>query len=180
MFKPAKKFASDDEVKIFIKKKFDTWIIQSIEQTLVATRDPSGNKTSPLVAYLLLSCAIDIIAGFYGGRDTDTPPPGAIGKQYKDFVKAYMPSYDENELYTDLRCKLTHNFTLGKTLNLTNGKPDSHGLKDGDGREIKNFENVLNDFKAGVNKYFEDLLTKKELQENFKKRVSGLGFVDMF
>jgi len=53
-------------------------------------------------AFILCSCYIDYLAGFRFGK------PGG-GKDYKKFIEIYLPNYDPDTIYTDMRCGIVHN-----------------------------------------------------------------------
>lgn len=170
---------SFNQAKALVKNKFDTWIIKSIKATLTITKDETGQNTSPLVTYLLLSCAIDIIAGFYSGRDEMNPRPGTLGRQYKEFLKAYMSNYDPEIIYKGLRCALAHNFVLDPTLALITGRPELHNQIDHQNRLTINMENMLDEFELAVSRYFQALESNIILQKKFKQRFEKLGFVGL-
>jgi len=174
--------------KAYTKKQFDDahgtvyeviekWIIHSIESTFETTSRSVQNfgiRGHPLAAYILLSCAIDILAGFYCGRN---PSNGrSVGKNYREFIAKYMPHYSPDILYKDLRCGLVHNFILGAGLGLTYEHPELHNTRD-EIRITKNFENLFWDFKNAFTSYFNDLDNTRSLQDNFMKRFAKGGIL---
>lgn len=155
----------------------ERWIIHSIESTFRTTSRGvrrSSSEGHPLAAYILLSCAIDVLAGFYCGRNP-SDSRGA-GKHYKEFVAKYMPSYSPDILYKDLRCGLVHNFILGDGLGLTYEHPELHNRRDNI-RVTKNFENLFSDFKRAYLNYFNDLDHDKDLSDLFMERFSRGGIL---
>lgn len=122
-----------------VRQRINGWILRSIELTYSSTRD-KGDEATPLVAFLILSCAIDAISGFYAGR-TD-PKSKNVGAEYKQFVIKYMPMYDAELFYKGLRCDLTHNFVLGDNIVLTHAHPERHKKLDLN-REIWNLKMFL-------------------------------------
>ncbi len=157
--------------KAYVKTTFDGWVEDSIFYIYQGLKEDKSNKTTPLMAYLLVSCAIDFIAGFYAGRDTKNST--GLGKQYKDFVRNFMAGYDEDILYKHLRCALAHNFALGDIL-LTHNNSSVH-LKKYKGVLALNFENFFNDYKIAVEKYFSMLDIDIDLQNKFLKRYNSGG-----
>ncbi len=110
------------KVKERVKATVEGWVLKSIESTYAATSVPSGG--TPLAAFMLLSNAIDMMAGFYRGR---TDPKGrTITADYKAFVKEYLKTYDPVEVYVDIRCALTHNYSVSGSLALTHQNPAWH------------------------------------------------------
>lgn len=163
------------KTKIFVKDILDNWLIKSIE-TCFDSMKFDNSKGTPLSAYLLLSCAIDIVAGFYEGRDPKKRD-NDIGEQYRKYVGKYMKNYNPQILYKDLRCGLTHNFIIGNILGLTHNHPELHNKRDIDGRVIKNFESFFDDFKIGFEQYFKDLDQDDDLQRRFMFRFEKGGIV---
>jgi hypothetical protein len=163
-----------EAAKKFVRDTFYNWIIKSIEVAFRATSESerNGQGGTPLVAFLLLSCAIDTIAGFYAGR---TSKHGTSG-HYKSFIKKYMPRYSPENMYERLRCALAHNFAVDKGLALTHGRPHLHNVRDLTGDTVfKNFEDLFADFKAGLEQYFSDLESSDELKSKFTKRLEKFG-----
>jgi len=169
------KGSSDFEaVKESVRGTFDRWIVKSIDITFQATSESERNNQggTPLAAYLLLSCAIDAIAGFYAGRTSKE----GTGEQYKEFIKRYMSRYSPENMYGKLRCALAHNFSTGEGLALTHGRSYAHNVRSLTGDVIvKNFEDVFNDFKIGLEQYFHDLDGSDDLKRNFMKRFRKFG-----
>ncbi len=158
-----------------IKNTFDNWIIKSIDTTYNATRKPDSG--TPLAVFILISCAIDVIAGFFVGRSSFNARD--TGKNYKEFLKAYMPQYDPTDIYESIRCALAHNYTIGGRIGLTHGQI-LHNLKfkDKEISKIINLDSFLVDFKSAVEKYFHDLEKSSDLRSKFENRFS-LGFADI-
>ena len=154
---------------------FEKWVLRSIESTFETTSNNPPSKGSPLAAYLLLSCAIDILAGFYSGRNPKIS--GSIGNQYKAFVGKYMKSYSPEILYKDLRCNMAHNFILGEGLGLTFNNSELHNTRNGDGRIIKNFDNLFSDLKRAFFQYHKDIQKDELLKDKFMKRFKKGGIL---
>ena len=162
-----------------VKEKYKTWVLGSIEVTYEATRESKNNST-PLAAFILLSCAIDFIAGFYSGLSNfDSRNSGEI---YKKFIRKYMTKYDPADIYVGIRCRLAHNYTLGEDIALTHQQPKLHKPKVKAGeKKVINFENIYSDFKNAVEQYFQELEKSEanmDVQKKFIKRYK-LGFADV-
>lgn len=153
-----------------VKELFDNWILPSIESCYQATKNQKNG--TPLVAYILLSCAIDVIAGFYCGRISLKEK--GLGAQYKEFIQMYLKKYNSKKVYEFIRCSLVHNFIIGPNMALTHGNSRVHLITQ-NGVDFKNFENFFEDFKMAVRKYFEDLESSEELQIKFLDRYTKLG-----
>lgn len=157
-----------------VRHKYETWILGSIRQTYKATKDLE-NESAPLAVFILISCAIDFLAGFMCGITSFNSKNS--GKNYKAFVGRYLPQYDPEDIYHHIRCRLAHNYTIGEGVGLIHLKSEMHdpkGIKPG-GRRIINLEDFLADFQAGANRYFDDLSTDSALQGAFSARYS-LGY----
>jgi hypothetical protein len=174
------KVAKDQKGKDFeaardcVRHTFEDWVIKSIEITFRATSESEGDGKggTPLAAFLLLSCGIDAISGFYAGRTSEH----GTGAQYKSFVRKYMPTYSPENMYEKLRCALAHNFAVDQGLALTHGQSHLHNVRDLTGETIvKNFENVFFDFQAGIKRYFEDLDSSDDLKLRFMNRFRKFG-----
>jgi len=159
-----------------LKQKYETWVLGSINQTYEATKNLEGGST-PLAAFILISCAIDFLAGFMCGISSFQPKPGESPRNYTAFVTRYLPQYDPRDIYKNIRCRLAHNYTIGGDVGLTHLNPERHDPSGSRGEKIINLENFLADFRAAANAYFHDLATDSELQAAFERRFP-LGFAD--
>src|SRR5204862_491217 len=106
------------------------------------------------------------------------PKPGKSSKNYTDFVKRYLSQYDSADVYSHIRCRLAHNYSVGESVALTHLRPELHDPLGTKGVKVINFENFFDDFQAGAISYFDNLATDLELREKFKKRFA-LGFADV-
>ena len=158
-----------------VKDKYTNWILGSIDETYNATKD-GQNGSSPLVAFILVSAAIDFMAGFLEGIDSFDP--SSSGKIFKRFVEKYMPQYNAKYVYRSVRCRLAHNYTIGDGVALIHQNSNAHDPLGSHGEKIINFENFYADFRIGVERYFIDLQKDKGLQKRFLRR-SLLGFADV-
>lgn len=155
-----------------IKNTFDSWVIKSIDVVYNATCQP--NSGTPLAVFILISCAIDAIAGFFVGRSS--VKARGLGKNYKEFLKAYMPGYNPIDVYYSIRCALAHNYIIGGKIGLTHSQAlNNIKFKNKEISKIINLDSFLKDFKSAVKKYFNDLDTDPDLRKKFESRFS-LGF----
>lgn len=145
------------------------WILSSIMQTYEATKYSQKNS-SPLAAFILISTTIDFFAGFFEGI-SDFNNHGKAGLIYKEFVNKYMPGYDSDKLYTDLRCRLAHNFTIGSYYALIHKNYTLHNkVVAQTGQTIINFENFYEDLENAIKKYISDLDIDEGLRNKFLTR----------
>lgn len=159
-----------------VRQKYETWILGSIGETFEATKYGQGGST-PLAAFILVSCAIDFLAGFMCGIASFQPGRGESSKNYKAFVTRYLPQYDPEDIYNNIRCRLAHNYTIGQNVGLTHLNPRLHDPMGTRGRRIINFEDFCADFRAAADAYFDDLASDAGLQAAFLTRYA-LGFAD--
>jgi hypothetical protein len=127
---------------------------------------------SKIGAFILASCFIDYMAGFAVGKQSN-------GKDYKAFVKNYLPPcYVPDKLYTDLRCKLVHNYSEGGSYIFVDGEPQLHKQMDGN-KMIINLENFIDDLETA----FQKLLYQIENDPNCKaaamSRYKAIGLLDV-
>jgi hypothetical protein len=157
--------------KNIVRSLYDTWVLGSIRRTYEATKGEEDG-TTPLAAFILVSCAIDFLAGFFCGIESFSPKPGESSNNYKDFVKEYLPQYEPEDIYKNVRCRLAHNYTIGGEVGLTHESRALHDPKGRKGAKIINFEDFFEDFTKAADKYFADLAFDSSLQANFEKRAA--------
>jgi hypothetical protein len=109
-----------------------------------------------IAEFILCSCLIDQISGFRYNSDK-------VGKRYKQFVKDYLPIYNSDELYDDLRNKLVHNYSVGSHYRLTRKAMHLH-LQIVDGFTYLNLENFIADLRTALDKYFLELRTDADIK----------------
>jgi hypothetical protein len=89
-----------------------------------------------------------------------------------------MTAYDPTDVYSHVRCRLAHNYTIGGNVALTHLHPELHDPKGAKGGRVINFENFFQDFQATAADYFIELVNDPMLQRKFEKRFS-LGFANI-
>lgn len=133
----------------------------------------ASDGKSKMGAFILASCFIEYMAGFVAGHETK-------GIDYKQFVKDYLPNmYNPKKLYTDLRCKLVHNYSEGGSYIFAYGKPDLHGkiLRE---KMMINLENFIDDIGLALKKVIDELTSDpakwKKAEERYDKiDLLGIG-----
>lgn len=110
-----------------------------------------------IAEFILCSCLIDQISGFRYNTDE-------VGKRYRQFVKDYLPNYNPDELYEDLRCKLVHNYSVGSFYGLTRNAPNLH-LKVENGVTHINLEDFISDLLQALNRYISELASNAEIRK---------------
>ena len=131
-------------------------------------RASAGN--SKIGAFILASCFIEYMAGFVCGRETRR-------KDYKDFVRHYLPPvYDPSKLYTDLRCKLVHNYSEGGSYWLKDNQPQLHG-QTVNGRTIINLENFVDDLENAFHRFMKQIQSDPSAKQKAIDRYNSIGLL---
>lgn len=103
-----------------------------------------------LAIFTVASCLIDQLGGIMnGGKST--------GRTYQKFIERYMPKYDKHKLYSDLRCALVHNFSIGRDFLLDRSVPEFHLQLTQQGKTIINIQSFVTDIEIGFNEFINDL-----------------------
>ena len=146
-------------------------IVQSLTVHALGDIKRASSGGCKLGAFILSSCLIDAMAGFVKGQDT-------IRKDYINFVTRYMPAYDGNKLYYDLRCKLVHSYSVGGSYIFLDAKPEHH-MKISGTKIIINLENFVSDVENALKKFCKRLQNPYETQLRLKalKRLDNNGIV---
>ena len=131
-------------------------------------RASSGN--SKIGAFILASCFIEYMAGFVCGRKTTR-------KDYEYFVRHYLPPmYNPSKLYTDLRCKLVHNYSEGGSYWLKDNKPQVHG-QTVNGRTIINLENFIDDLENAFHRFIREIQSNPSAKQKAIDRYNSIGLL---
>ena len=133
-----------------------------------------------MAGFIVGLCCIDWMATYYFGRDTNS-------NDYKEFVKRFLPQYNPEELYHDLRCGLVHNFTdRGKVIKYDFREDRSkHHLRlrprkgnRGVKMRVINLSNFIHDLRFALNKFFDVLEHNPEMMRRSVQRYKKVGLVD--
>jgi len=143
---------NEDEVIEQIIKTFSEYNLRDIQEINKYELDFT------IAEFILCSCFIDQISGFrYNIRK--------VGERYCKFVTDYLPAYNPNELYNDLRNKLVHNYSIGSFYGVTRKAPQMH-LKVINGITVLNLENFIGDLKQALDKYILELKVDNSVRAN--------------
>ena len=124
-------------------------------------------------AFILASCFIEYMAGFVAGKKTTRD-------DYKSFVKNYLPSYyDPEKLYTDLRCKLVHNYSEGGSYWFTDGKPERH-QEQRNGKMIVNLEDFIDDLESALKTLLQEIRTDASKKATALARYNAIGLLGIY
>jgi hypothetical protein len=134
---------TDDQIIDQIVYSFSKYNLRDIQEI------NNNNLDFTIAEFILCSCFIDQVSGFRYNTDK-------VGKRYKQFVKDYLPIYNADELYEDLRNKLVHNYSVGNYYGLTRKAPHLH-LQKVNGIIHLNLENFISDLKTALDKYIFEL-----------------------
>jgi hypothetical protein len=142
------------------ERYFDDAMLREIMITLEV-----GLERAP---YILISCAIDFLVTFWAGANSTS-------KRYRDFVNAFFVGYDGDKLYTELRCRMVHNYTVGDSTIICWDEPDIHGCTTREGETVLNVEQFFLDFVQAKEKYFAALRDSPQLLANHISRFYDIG-----
>jgi hypothetical protein len=130
----------------------------------------ASNGDSKMGAFILASCFIEYMAGFACGRETRK-------KDYESFVRHYLPPiYNPAKLYTDLRCKLVHNYSEGGSYWLTYDHPELHGIKEHN-RTFINLENLVDDLESALRELMNQIEMGLPAQQRAANRYRSIGLL---
>lgn len=147
---------TDDQIIDQIAHSFIRFNLRDIQEI-------NNNQLDFTIAeFILCSCLIDQISGFRYNTDE-------VGKRYKQFVKDYLPNYNSDALYDDLRNKLVHNYSVGIHYRLTRKASHLH-LQNVNGDIYLNLEDFIADIRAALDRYFSQLRNDKDIRKNALSR----------
>jgi hypothetical protein len=96
-----------------------TTITHSLKNLAMGDVKRASAGESKIGAFMLCSCLIDAMAYF----STSSP---SVGANYRSFVQEYLTSYNPAKLYSNLRCKLVHNYSEGGSYMFVHAQPSMH------------------------------------------------------
>ncbi|MFT3934417.1 MAG: hypothetical protein QM726_12420 [Chitinophagaceae bacterium] len=99
-------------------------------------------KPKPIAAFILCSCLIDQLAAFRYNKIDDS------AESYNEFIKDYLPQYRALNLYVNLRCRLVHNYTVGKHIKITNDEVIFENIGKGKNVNVLTSQMLFNDLKG--------------------------------
>lgn len=142
---------------------------------------PGEEHGAKMAGFLLGFCFIDAAAGFHSGRTR--AQRGVIGQHFMAFVRAYMPSYDPQALYSDLRSGLVHSYAIGPTYAFTDSEragkhmaPTQTGLGE---RTLINLEHFVSDLEQAFEQLRSDIVSDPERLENARRRLDSIGLLSI-
>ncbi|MDD4622863.1 MAG: hypothetical protein PHG71_06470 [Kiritimatiellae bacterium] len=149
-------------------------IVTSLRDNALGDIKRASAGESKMGAFILSSCLIDAIAGFMKGSDTNHA-------DYKCFVCKYMSTYNKDDIYTDLRCKLVHSYSEGGSYWFTDNKRTLHLSKHTDGKTIVNLEDFIEEIESALTAYTTDLQNtgNQALRTSAIKRFDGNGIIQV-
>lgn len=152
------------------KDKFIRSLWHSLHDMAFLDIKRASSGKSKMGAFILSSCFIEYLAGFRYGKETS-------GNDYKNLVKNYLPQYNKDKLYKDLRCKLVHNYSEGGSYLFTDNNASLHGKPTTDNKIVLNLENFIDDIESALNTYFEEIKSNEDLFKHAIKRYKKLGIL---
>lgn len=146
----------DDEIIEEIIEAFETFALGDIEHNV---------EKKPIAAFILCSCLIDQLAAF---RYNEPKEKNRV--LYKRFIDDYMSHYKPLNLYVNLRCKLVHNYTVGKHIQLTSDEAPYENLGLGKSINVLTAKMMYNELKVVFARIKNELLTP-----NSETRKNAIG-----
>jgi hypothetical protein len=130
-----------------------------------------------MAGFILGACFIDVMAGFYAGIDREESKKNS-SQRFKDFVEKYLPKYDKNKLWEDLRCGLVHSYAEGGSYVFTDAnKGGFHFEKTKKGRIILNLEDFLADLREAYKNFIDDILADEGIFLKAERRYNLMGLM---
>lgn len=129
-----------------------------------------------LAAFILGSCFIEALAGFYCGQDDPNTRSGS-GDRFRKFVRKYLSQYNANDLWDSLRCGLVHSYAEKGKYNFVNKKRWLHFQSDKNGRIIINDEDFVEDLEMAYKDFKKDIINDPTIFSSAKKRFEGFGIM---
>jgi hypothetical protein len=132
-----------------------------------------------LAGFILGTCFIDAMAGFFAGVTKEKVGSGSSDR-FKDFVKKYLPEYNAEKIWSDLRCGLVHSYAEGGTYVFTDAnKAGFHFNSTPGGKIILNLEDFLSDLRKAYKKFRNDILTDNDIFLKAKTRYESMGLMGL-
>jgi hypothetical protein len=132
-----------------------------------------------MAGFLLGFCFIDAAAGFHAGRTREMR--NVIGKHFRAFVRAYLPRYEPDALYNDLRNGLVHSYAIGETYAFTHLESDGPHLQSratGLGvRILLNLEDFVSDLERAYEELCRDIRVNPTQFAKAKRRYESIGLI---
>lgn len=143
------------------------WEYKQIEQASII-------GTAKLAGFILGACFIDAMAGFYAGINREESKKNA-SIRFKNFIEKYLPRYDKERLWEDLRCGLVHSYAEGGTYAFTDAnKAGFHLNTTNRGKVILNLEDFCADLRSAYRDFRNDVLMNNDIFLKAKKRYESM------
>jgi hypothetical protein len=152
------------------KDKFISYLWHSLYDMAFLDIKRASRGKSKMGAFILSSCFIEYLTGFRYGKETNNA-------DYKNFVKDYLPKYDKEKLYKDLRCKLVHNYSEGGSYTFVDKHYKLHLNETQDNKIVLNLASFVKDLENAINKYFTELKSSDALYKLAVDRYFKLGLL---
>lgn len=131
-----------------------------------------------VAGFILGTCFIDAMAGFFAG--TTKEKFSGSSDRFKGFVKEYLPAYDAEKIWEDLRCGLVHSYAEGGTYAFTNANEEGfHFNSTQRGKIILNLEDFLSDLRKAYKNFRNDILIDNDVFLKAKTRYESMGLMGL-
>lgn len=139
-----------------IINSFEQYAFGDIRHNVFGSEGKKDAK--PIAAFILMSCLIDQMAAFrynHGKRENE--------RYYKEFIALYLKKYVPYDLYTNLRCLLVHNYSIGEYLSISEDETIKGNTTPSNSFTAKAF---LSDLEKAFQLFKADLLAEGEARTN--------------
>jgi hypothetical protein len=109
-----------------------------------------------IAGFILASCFIEQLSAYRYARKP-------CHETFKEFVEDYLPGYKELDLYSDLRNRLVHNYSIGTKYYITNSMSHLSNLED---KKFLNLSDFTKDLEIAFNKYQDELRGNSVIRDN--------------
>ena len=169
---------SKNEMEIIdrIIKSLRDYALGDIRKSIELT----GEKNMHIGSFILCSCFIDQVSAFYYGmkvlkirkeKNNETIYDFNVGKRFvqfcNDYLKKVNDKYNSAQLYNDFRCKIVHNYSLGKnSFALGRLGSGNHLEKNKSGATLLLIETFYDDIKIAFENWCKDLFEDELIKKN--------------
>jgi len=147
--------------------------------SLGALTDIKKSYHADVGTFILGSCFIDAMASFRYGVTKSILKDRKSGERYKNFVKEYLPRYNEDDLYLSLRCGLVHNYVehYGRYLLDSNDYSANLHLQPEGDRIWINRQKFVDDLESAYNNFRAHVLSDDKVFALAVNRLNSLGLM---
>ncbi len=130
-----------------------------------------------LAGFILGACFIDAMAGFFAGLEKGSVKGGSRAR-FINFTEKYLPNYNSEKLWEDLRCGLVHSYAEGGTYVFTDANKAGHHFEaTPNGKIMLNLEDFACNLRMAYHGLRKDILNNDIVFCNAKRRYLSMGLM---